>query len=104
MPKTSVIKYALVNALWTALYVILIGIFLNLAQNIFGKGPNMLIPVVMLLLFVFSAALTGSLVLGRPILWYLEGRKKEAFKLFGYTLVVLFIVTILILFVLFISQ
>lgn len=105
MPKTSIIKYALANGLWTALYVIIIGAFFFSAKNIFGSGPdNMLIPVAMLLLFVFSAALTGGLVLGRPVLWYLDGRKNEAVKLFAYTLAVLFVVMILVLAIIYITK
>ena len=40
------------------------------------KSP--LIPVFMLLLFVISATITGLLVLGKPIMIYLSGQKKEA--------------------------
>jgi hypothetical protein len=100
----QIIKYALVNALWTVLYIILIAILFNSTQSFHIPEPNVLIPVVMLLLFVFSAALTGSLILGRPILWYLEGCKSDAFKLFGYTLVVLLVVTTLIFLALFVTQ
>jgi hypothetical protein len=102
MNKQNIIKYALVNALWTALYIILIGTFLYSAPAVFGHGQNALIPVVMLLLFVFSAALCGALVLGRPILWYWEGNKKEAILLFAYTLAILFVVTIVMLIVLYV--
>lgn len=59
MPNQNILKYALANALWTALYIILIGGFFNNAQAIFGDGQKMLIPVVMLLLFVFSATRDG---------------------------------------------
>lgn len=38
MTKQNIIKYALVNGLWTALYIILIGAFFNNAQAIFGVG------------------------------------------------------------------
>lgn len=37
-----------------------------------------LIPVFMLLLFVISATVMGLLVLGKPIMMYLSGQKKEA--------------------------
>lgn len=37
-----------------------------------------LIPVFMLLLLVISATITGLLVLGRPVMMYLSGQKKEA--------------------------
>ncbi len=102
--QTSIIKYALANALWTALYVILIVTFMNSAPAIFGHGQSVLIPIVMLLLFVFSAALCGALFLGRPILWYLDGKKKEAVTLFAYTLVVFLVVTVLMLLVLYILK
>lgn len=105
MPKQNIIKYALANALWTALYIIFIGAFFNNAQAIFGNNDNKtLIPVVMLLLFVFSATLCGSLVLGRPFLWYLDGKKQEAIQLFVYTVAVLLVVTISMMFVLYALQ
>lgn len=82
-----IIKHALANSLLTVLYVILAGTFLFNAQYIFGDiEPSVFIPISMLLLFVFSAALCGALVLGRPLLWYLDGKKREAVSLFGYTL------------------
>lgn len=48
----------------------------------------------MLLLLILSATVTGSLVLGRPILWYLDGKKKEAVSLFVATVGFLFLITI----------
>ncbi|MCR4274819.1 MAG: hypothetical protein NUW02_02090 [Candidatus Campbellbacteria bacterium] len=44
------------------------------------------LPIFMLLLFVVSASITGGLVLGKPILLYLDGMKREAFILFCATL------------------
>lgn len=46
-----------------------------------------------LLLFVFSAALTSMLIFGRPVLWYLDGKKKEAISLLTHTLVIFLIIT-----------
>ena len=31
---------------------------------------------------------------GRPILWYVEGKKREAIRLFGWTLAIFFIVMV----------
>lgn len=93
--QKDILKYASLNALWTAFYVILVAIFLNSAGHIFGSEKTILIPIAMLLLFVFSASLCGALVLGRPVLWYMDGKKKEAITLFVYTLVVFFVVTLL---------
>ncbi|MEK7110457.1 MAG: hypothetical protein AAB867_01215 [Patescibacteria group bacterium] len=91
MPPT--IKNALINALGTALYVILIASFFFYAPkflNNAGKADTMLAPAAMLLLFVFSAGVTSSLVFGRPVLWYVEGKKQEALSLLFYTLAFLF--------------
>lgn len=99
MVKT--IKTALLNSLLTFLYIILVSSFMFFMNHNFHDTPdNFLAPVTMLLLFVFSAALTGSLVFGRPILWYIDGKKKEALKLLSWTLLFLFIILIIVLFVL----
>ena len=45
---------------------------------------------------VFSAAFTGFLVFGRPIMWYLDGKKKEAMQLFFSTLILLLMIAIVI--------
>jgi hypothetical protein len=105
MKKTKIITYALANALWTALYIILVGTFFYSAPAIFGRGGDtVMIPIIMLLLFVLSASITGGLILGRPILWYLDGRKKDAITLLGFTLAIFFIVTILMVVVMYINK
>lgn len=103
--KKSIIKYALANGLWTALYVFIIGFLFNSAGHIFGNTPdNTLMPVAFLLLFMISATITGGLVLGRPLLWYLDGKKKDALKLFGYTLFVLILVMTLVVITLYFNK
>ncbi len=105
MSTKLIIKYALLNGLWTALYVFIIGFLFNSAGQIFGNTPdNMLMPVAFLLLFLISATITGGLVLGRPLLWYLDGKKKDALKLFAYTLVVLIIVMVIVVLTLYINK
>jgi hypothetical protein len=47
------------------------------------------------MLFIFSALLTGSLVLARPIMLYIDGQKKDAIKLFLFTGLSIFILTII---------
>jgi len=67
---------------------------------LFGKMQSVLSAVAFLLLFVVSAAITGYLVFGQPILYYLDGQKKEALGLLGYTVFWLISVTGLILIIL----
>lgn len=96
--KKDILKYACINSLLTALYIGLISWFLFYVPSYFelnDKPDTVFAPIMMLMLFVFSAAITASLVLGRPILWYLDGKKKEAISLFIHTLIVFFFIMLL---------
>ena len=87
-------KNALVNALATALYVTLVGCFMYYGSLIkVGRTNAMLAPITLLLLFVFSAALTGFLIFGKPAQMYVDGKKKEALSLLTYTLTFFSIIT-----------
>ncbi len=87
MQKLSDSVRGLLNAAGVFVYVSLVAWFMFNGEHLFGgDGKSFLIPVFMLMLFVLSAAITGSLVLGKPILMYLDGQKKEAVKLFFITL------------------
>jgi hypothetical protein len=92
--KNNIVKNALLNACAAALYVVAIASFLFYVPKSFGVADNVLIPIVMLLLLVFSVALMGVLIFGRPILWYLDGKKQEAFSLLAYTLVIFLLITL----------
>lgn len=82
--NSPILRLAALHAAGTVAYVTLVATFLYHAAELFGDGPDrsVLIPIAMLLLFVVSATITGSLVLGRPVLWYIDGKKKEAVTLF----------------------
>jgi len=75
-----------VQATGVLFYVSLVAWLLFNSQNLFGSAPSFLIPLCVLLLFVVSAAITGLLVLGKPIQLYLNGLKKEAMVLLLITL------------------
>lgn len=95
--SSKIIKNAALNALGTAAYIALVATFLSNAEHLFGpdEPKAVLIPIAMLSLLVFSAALTGFLVFGRPVIWYLDGLKKEAVSLFAWTLGILFGITVI---------
>lgn len=93
--QKQIIKHALINAGITATYVLLVASFMSNIENLFdGPAPSdsILVPVIMLLTFIISATITGSAVFGRPIMWYIDGNKKEAVKLLGTTLLFLIII------------
>jgi membrane-bound acyltransferase YfiQ involved in biofilm formation len=77
--KNHTLKLAGINALGTAMYIALVSCMLFYAPQIFNKNSEdtVFIPIAMLLLFVVSASITSLLVLGRPMIWYLEGKKKK---------------------------
>src|SRR3989339_670691 len=92
----KIVKIALLNSLATVVYVELIVLFMSFMQTRFSSSPEtFFIPIAMLLLFVFSAALTGSLVFGKPLMLYLDGKKKDALKLISWTLTFLFLILII---------
>jgi hypothetical protein len=91
----KIIKNAFIDAIGTAVYVVLVASFLYFLQGNVPKINTVLVPIAMLLLFVFSAALTGFLVFGRPVMLYLDGKKREAILLIGYTLSILLVMVLL---------
>ncbi len=103
MKNSKLIIRGILSALGVAVYVFLISLFLNNGSRLFGEVDNKLIaPVLFLLTFVFSALVTGSLVLAKPIMLFIEGAKKEAIKLLVYTgasLFVLVLITAIILYI-----
>ncbi len=81
------IKRAFYNALATVAYITIVVTLMTQVERFFSdKEDNFLMPVAFLLLFVTSAAITSGLVLGKPVLMYMDGNKKEAIQLFLYTL------------------
>jgi hypothetical protein len=93
----KLIKDGLTYALGEAAYIALVASFMQYANKLFGPGPNILGIVAFLMLFVLSAAISGALILGKPILLYLENKKREALELFGITLGWIFIFLIILL-------
>lgn len=94
MDKNKLASAGLISALGTAAYIVLVALVMQNAERIFGKMNNLLGPVAFLLLFVLSAAVTGALVLGRPVILYWENQKSAAVRLFFYTVGWLFLLTL----------
>lgn len=100
MNKSKLIKTALVNSLATVIYISLVVFVMMNGQNFFGTASDFGGGLAMLMLFVLSAAVTGSLVIGKSILLYLDGAKKEAIKLLLYTILDLSLITLIIMIIL----
>ena len=91
----DILKRAFLNSIGTATYIVLVVLFIFSLQAFQKKPDNIIIPIAMLLLFVCSAAITGFLVFGKPIMLYIDGKKKEAVLLLGYTLGILVLITLI---------
>jgi len=85
MKNKKLIPIALLHAISVFLYTLLISAVMMNAENWFGAMNNFTGPALFLLLFVASAAITGALVLGKPIILYLDNKKKDAISLFCLT-------------------
>lgn len=105
MKNLALIRRGLINAFGVLVYVSLLAIFFNQANNWFGETDREIItPVAALMLFIFSALVTGTLVLGKPLTLYIDGYKKEGLKLLFFTGAGLFIFLILAFVILFIMK
>lgn len=91
----KIIKRAFIDSVGTTAYIILVVLFIFSLQIFALKKDIIIIPIAMLLLFVCSAAITGFLVFGKPLMLYVDGKKKEAISLLGYTLGMLFLITLI---------
>lgn len=94
-------KNPLVNALLAFLYICLL-VFVMTWGTKFIPGPDpVVMPVVMLSLFTFSAAVMGYLFCLQPLQLYLDGHKKSAIRLFVQTVGIFGSITLLMLVLLF---
>ena len=84
MPK-KFIQQAFVLALGEVVYISLVALLMFGVQKFFGSKPDpaIIAPIAFLLLLVISASISGALILGKPVMLYLDGRKKEAVQLFA---------------------
>lgn len=100
MPKLN--KTGFLNALGALVYIIIVSQIMRNGNRLFGND-NFITPVVLLLLFTLSAITVGGLIIGKPLMLYLDDKKKEAVSLFlatvgwlaGFTIIALLIAFIL---------
>jgi hypothetical protein len=93
MKNNKLLFWAIVDSLGIFIYSSAVAFIMFNGQQLFGQVQNFTGPLMILLLFVVSAVITGALFLGQPIYLYLDGFKKESIQLFFYTLAILIIIT-----------
>ena len=96
-------KTSFLSALGTVVYISIVATIMQNGSKLFGEKDNFVTPIIVLMLFTLSAITVGSLVLGKPLMLYLDGKKKEAVTIFmqttiwlaGFTLLAMIISTLL---------
>lgn len=86
-------KTPLVYAGLATIYIALIAFFLFYAPTWAPPEDTIAMPIAALSLFVLSAAIMGFLFLSQPIMLYLDGRKDEAVRFFGRTVMTFALLT-----------
>ncbi len=103
MYNDPVTKNPLLNALSAAAYIVGIVSLISLGESM-DQPETILIPIVMLSLFVLSAAIMGFIFFYHPVLLFLEGKKGDAVALFLKSLGFFACITILLLLTIFFTR
>jgi len=96
MKNSKLVLLSILHSLGVLAYVSLVVFFMSNGERFFGKEDTPMTGVIVLLVFILSALVTSSLVLGRPIMLFLDGKKAEAVKLLIFTAVDLFILLVIV--------
>lgn len=83
------------SAAGTYVYILLVAGLMYFDEQLFGEMDKFWGPVAFLLLFVLSLTITGALILGKPLVLYLNDFKKNAIQLFFCNIVWLFVFVVL---------
>lgn len=97
-------KNPFINAVVAVVYIKIVSFIMYYGTRLAPENKDFIIPLVpmaVISLFTLSAAVMGYVFLYQPIIFYLEGQKKEAVNLFLKTVGVFAIFTALIFFLLF---
>lgn len=79
-------KNPYINAFAALAYIVGIVLVLNfVTKRASFQGNNLIAPITMLSVFTLSAGVMGYIFISQPVLLYLDGKKKEAVRLFLHT-------------------
>ncbi len=90
------------NTLGAAFYIFLVSQVMSHGNQLFGKEDNFFTPFVVLLLFSLSAVIVGGLIVGLPVILFIEKKEGDGLKALFYSIGWLALFTALGMFVLFV--
>jgi len=99
MPKGKIILSAIFQSIFTVVYVGVVSYIISNGEVLFGDIKGFLGVALFLLIFVISAAIMAAIVFGRAVVWYLDGKKKEAIRLVFYEIASLIVIALLVCFI-----
>lgn len=88
--KKEIYKYGIGGGILEILYILLVAWFINSMEKTTNEPEPIIGIMSVLLLFVFSAAVSGFLVLGYPAYLGLQNKLQEAFLTLLTTILTLF--------------
>lgn len=88
-------KNPIINALSAFVYIVAVALFMSWGTKKVAGPDTWLAPVTAISVFTLSAAVMGYIFCLKPVTLYLEGKKKEAIKLFLQTILSFGVITIL---------
>lgn len=100
MSTGELFKLGAIAGLVEIVYIVLVATFMLLAQSLFPNDSSMVIIgiVSFLIVFVFSAMMSGLIILGLPLYFAIEKQYKEALILLfssGFSLIAILIIMML---------
>lgn len=104
MKKISLPFLAFLQATGLLIYIGLVCLIFLYGNQIFGKINNYYGPILFLLIFVLSAVISSTLVLGRAGFLFWEKRYKEAFPLFFWTVAWIFFYLVCVFLLIFLTK
>lgn len=95
LDNKTLAKWGFVHSVGVVVYTLLVALLMQNGDKLFGNVDTVYSASLFLTLFVLSAAVVISLIAGKPVMLYLDGKKKEAVALLGYTIFFLFVLFII---------
>lgn len=87
-------KNPLLNGLVSSAYIFVLVLFLDYGMRTSRVSETFVVPVIMISVFTFSAAVMSYLFVYQPLQLYFDGKKKEAITLFLQTTAVFGTITL----------
>lgn len=82
MFNLKILKQSFYFSTLAVLYISFVTVVMRNASHLFGsdniENKSFIGPVVFLLLIVISVAMMGMLIFGKPVMLYIDGKKREA--------------------------